>query len=173
MATSGVRGKITCTINLARVDATNTAATAGAVDAVQLPEGLSGISIAPGTGNGQCNEQWGRVITFASSTPQTFDLRALPGRFGTTIVLSRVKVLFIRSRSATYTHTLTIGNASTNVWFAPWSGSTVTETMFGGGCPMLKTNLGAGWVVDSTNRNLRIDPGSNAQDVEIFVAGLL
>lgn len=171
MATSGVRGQIYVTLNLTQVDTTNTAAAQGALNAIQLPAGLAAINITPGTGNGQCNLLWGKTITLTGSSPQTLDLRSLTGPFGQVVTFSRVKVLYVRSQSTTYTHTVTVGNASTNIWSAPWSSTTVTETTYGSS-PMIKTNLGAGWTADATNRNLKLDPGANTQTVEVFVVGL-
>lgn len=173
MATSGVSGQISCYINLRQVDTTNTAAPQGAINAIQLPAGLGNITITPGTGNGQCNLLWGKLITLTGSSPQTLDLRALTGPLGQVVTFSRIKILYIKSQSTTYTHKVTVGNASSNIFSGMWSSSTNTEDAWGGNvCPLLKTNLGAGWTCDATNRNLKLDPGTNTQTVEVFFAGL-
>lgn len=145
----------------------------GATSRVQLPAGLGDLRLTNGTGDGQINELYYHpALALAASTPQTLDLTALlDPQYGRTVTFSKVKVLYVRSQSATYSHVIAVGNAASNRWSAPWSASTVIESTYGSS-PMLKTNLGAGWTVDASNKNLKIDPGANAQTIEILVAGL-
>jgi hypothetical protein len=173
MPTSGVQGEVRCTINLTNVDGTSLAA-AGATNPIQLPAGLTGLTITPGTGNGQCNEQWAGTLALASSTPQTLDLTALTGEFGRTVTFTRVKLLYVFNTTTSYTAFVTMGNAATNIFHPGYSGSTVTEPIYGGttSVGLLKSFLGAGWTVSGSAKSLKFDPGATAQTIQVFIAGL-
>jgi hypothetical protein len=173
MPTSGVAGEIRSTINLTLTDATSLAA-AGALNQIQLPTGLGGLAITPGTGNGQCNEMWAGSLSLLVSTPQTIDLTALTGEFGRTVVFTRIKVLWVFNATTSYTNVVTMGNASTNIWHPGYSSSTATEPIYGGttSAGLLKTFLGAGWTVSGSAKSLKFDPGANAQTIRVFLAGL-
>lgn len=136
---------------------------------VRLPQLISSLSFASGTGNLQCNELFYKLVAFSGTTAQTFDLTAISDGIRT-VAFSKVKVLLVYSQTSSYTDTLVVGNAASNQWTPGWSGATVTQTLTGPS-PLLCVHAGAGWTVDGTNKSLKITP-SASQNVALFIAGL-
>lgn len=143
---------------------------AGGVVKASFPPQLAALELTSGTGDEQINALYQKVISFSGTTPQTLDLTALTEEFSRTVTFSKVKVLYVRSKASSLNYTITIGNSGSNDFYGPWSAATVTETVYGSS-PMLKTNIGAGWTVDGSNKNLKMTP-SHTQDVEVLIAGL-
>lgn len=120
-----------------------------------------------GTSAGQTNEGWTGAIALTASTPQTLDLENLVGETGRAVTFTKVKMLAIRNTHATAT--VTIGNAASNAFLPGWSGATNTVAL-GPGNTLFLTSA-AGFTVDATHSDLKLDPGSNAITVEIMILG--
>lgn len=141
----------------------------GPTSRVRLPRNVASIRFGSGTGNLQINEICLKPITFSGTTAQTFDLTAISDGYRT-VTFSKVKVLVLLSQTTTYTTTLTVGNAASDVWHPDFSASTVTQIITGPS-PLLWVYAGAGWTVDATHKQFKIAP-SASQDADLFVAGL-
>ena len=93
----------------------------------------------------------------------------------TTVSLSAVKILWIANDSTNDGDTLLVGNAASNQWSAPWSGSTVTEKVMASSV-MLKSNLllqGTNpWTVDGTHKSLKLDAGAFTIPYRIVILGI-
>jgi hypothetical protein len=143
--------------------------------------GLTDIVIADGIGAGQVNESWSNILTFVASTPQTLDTRSLVGIGSRAVSFAAIKFWQIVLLSSV--GSLTVGNAATNAWSAPWSSATVTEVITAGGCvdqqgnlvgtPFCKVRMDAtGWVTDATHKDILLTPSAHALTVYIALAGI-
>lgn len=133
------------------------------------------VSIAwtDGSGASQANKQWSKTATL-TATSATFDLTSLTGTFGT-VTFTKIKGLILINTSTTDGAMLTVGNAASNVWAAPFGGSTQTVKVGPGSCLVLSAmtaqSTGA-WTVDASNKNLKIDAGSATITYKLVLIGV-
>jgi len=133
------------------------------------------VSIAwtDGSGANQANKQWSKTATL-TATSATFDLSSLTGTFGT-VTFTKIKALILINTSTTDGAMLTVGNAASNVWSAPFGGSTQTVKVGPGSCLILSamTAQSSGpWTVDSSNKNLKIDAGAATITYKLILIGV-
>lgn len=131
------------------------------------------ITWTDGSGASQANKQWSKTATL-TATSATFDLSGLTGTFGT-VTFTKIKALVLINTSTTDGAMLTVGNAASNVWAAPFGGSTQTVKVGPGSCLILSAmtaqSTGA-WTVDSSNKNLKIDAGSATITYKLILIGV-
>lgn len=132
--------------------------------------GSAEYALNSGTGASQVDLIWTSARTLAISTPVTLDLRALVGDTGT-VAFSKIRYMHIVNLESVAGRKVTLGNdGGSNTWFAPWSGSTVTEEI-PPGSPWCKCNFIDGWVVDATHKDFKLAPGAYAVSLQILIAG--
>lgn len=130
-------------------------------------------TLGEGTGANQLDDFWSADFSLAA-TSTTYDLTALTGPRGT-VAFTKVKGILIYVSTATDGHTLLVGNAATNAWFAPFSGATVTHEVMAGGAWFTNSHLAQTtnpWTVNSTNKNLKLDAGANTIAGTIIIWGV-
>lgn len=165
MACSGTIG---VSIDALETSATNTIATAK--DNVN-----TSVSIAwtDGSGANQANKQWSKTATL-TATSTTLDLTSLTGTFGT-VTFTKIKALILINTSTTDGAMLTVGNAASNQWYAPFGGSAHTVKVGPGSCLVLSAmtaqSTGA-WTVDASNKSLKIDAGSATITYKLVLIGV-
>lgn len=124
----------------------------------------------------QCNLIHAKTYTFAASTPQTLDLKALTDVLGNAIVFARVRLVAIRVQAQTDGWLLLVGAAGTNEWDGLTSASgTVTvypSTAINDGFAIWQMPNATGAAVGSSTHLLKLDPGTNALGpVDVIIAG--
>lgn len=136
----------------------------------RFPNGYAPTSFSNGSGSLQINKRAYLQLTLSASTPQTIDLTTLPaGTYGDTS-FSNIKVLYIVNNSAAGTgKTVAVGNAASTSFQGRLT-SSATETVDAGTVLYWYTGESAGWAC-GTNKNLKLDPGSNTTVVDIVIAG--
>lgn len=159
---------------------------AGVLAGQQLPLGinLAAAFRKSGVAQDQCDSIHIKRYTFAASTPQTIDLQSLANILadGATVSLAKVRLIAIKVHWTTDAANLLVGGAGANEWdgflssggkltVAPSSpgvaaGSTANDGYFALAAPNL-----AGIPVTSTSHLLKLDPGTQAGDVTILIAG--
>lgn len=129
---------------------------------------------ATGTGAGQINKLGWGTLSLAVSTPVTLDLTAISGMTTWTgdTAFAKVKYLkIINGATAGGTKPLIVGVAASNAFNGQMGGTTPTETVEAG-CELEWENKEAGgWTVDSTHKNVKVNPGANAIVLTIIIAG--
>lgn len=159
MATTG---NFTATVNV------NTTLAGGGLGSAKNNVGKTvTTTYAAGTAAGQTDEGWTGSVALAISTPQTLDLTALSGEGGRAVSFSKIKYFEIHNTHATAT--LTVGNATSNQFLPGWSSATNTQAIGPGGVVILTSD--AGFTVDGTHSDLKLDPGATAITAEIVLMG--
>lgn len=162
--TTSIAGTIAVVTNL-----TNTVTgVTGATTTDKASFGTSGINITNGSGANQLLYHF--YFAEVLNGTRTFDLTALPGTTGT-VTLAQVKIFLIYNLSTGSTATITVGNAGSNPWSAPWSGSTVTEVVNPSGIMAKISPLATpAWTVSGTAKNLLLTT-SVATSYVIYLGG--
>lgn len=132
-------------------------------------------TLADGTGADLADQIYhntGRSL--AASANETFDLAGgITDKFGNTLTMATVKLLYIKNTSTNIATTIEVGNA-TNAW-AGWTGAaTSTITVGPGGMIVLfDPTANAMEVTASTGDILKItnNDGSNAATYDIMIIG--
>jgi|GEM_PF-1981465 len=143
---------------------------------IQVPETLL-ISLANGTGADKIDLLFAKQLTFSASTSQTLDLTALTDILGAAVSFARVRVVAIKVYSQTDAASLTVGGAASNAWEAFLStAGTITipaasAANQNGAFFLLTAPNTTGWVVDSTHKNLKLQPSAHAFNADVFLAG--
>lgn len=123
----------------------------------------------------QCDLLYAATLTLVASTPQTIDLTALADLFGGVVNFARVRFLAMRNNSVTDGANVLIGDSVTNEWDAFLSAAATLKvppcSALNHGYFILTAPNTTGFVVDSTHKTLKIDPGSNAMTLDIIIAG--
>lgn len=126
------------------------------------------LSFTNGTGAGKVNERWTKGAT-ATAAAVTYTLSSLTDALGRTIAFTKVRALLIVNKG---TNALTVGDAGTNPWVAPFGGATQTVTVPAGGALLLLAPDASGLAVTaSSSDQLKIDPGANTVEFEISIVG--
>ncbi|QDV34027.1 hypothetical protein [Tautonia plasticadhaerens] len=117
-----------------------------------------------------CTKLWTRVISLASSTPETLDLTALTGGKGDTS-FSAVKLVDVRNNEAADSgEVLAVGGAASTPFLGFLGAADDTLKVDPGCARTLYTRASAGWSTAGAN-NLKLDPGANAISVTVTIAG--
>lgn len=120
------------------------------------------------------------ILTIAASGTSTVDLTALTNILQQSATLARIKGVVLRLLSTTDDATngtncsnVTIGNAASNAQKLFLDAATDTFTMKNGGCLSYADPSAAGFVVDASNKNLKIvnNDSSNAAAFQLTVFG--
>jgi hypothetical protein len=132
-----------------------------------------------GTAAGQGDLVYAATITL-SAAPQTLDLTSLLDPLNGAVAFARVRVFYLCNKATTDGWVVTLGNDGTNEWsgasqFLSASGTlkigpTLAGTANAGRFEIWSPNT-TGYVVDSTHKRLKIDPGAHSFDVEIMIVG--
>lgn len=153
----------------------NESVTSGVITTQTLPASIAlTTQYKNGTGAGAVDTIYAKQITFVASTPQTLDLTSLTDLGGASISFARVRELIIQVVSTTAGWNLTLGNAASNAFSAFW-GATGTHTVMAGSILYITdpntVGSSVGAYIDSTHKNLKLDPGSNAVVANILIVG--
>lgn len=122
-----------------------------------------------------------KTYTFAASTPQDLDLKALTDVLGATVNFARVRLLAIKVKSTTDAASLTLSPGSTNGWTAligtgsslrvmPSTANT-DSTEKGIGFFLVVAPNTTGYVTGASNKVLTLTPSAHAFDADVFIAG--
>lgn len=111
------------------------------------------------------------AVTLASSGTVTYTLSALTDDLGRTVALARVRFVLLQITTKTANDALTIGNAATHPWLAPFGGTTPTITVRD--LWLIVDNSPAGLVVTSSSSDqlLITNSGSSSITFNIYIAG--
>jgi hypothetical protein len=113
------------------------------------------------------------LLTLAASTPQTLDLTALVDLFGNAITAARARFFYFQLVTPTDGHTVAIGNNGSNDFTGfVSSGGTITlypSSPLNGGFVLISAPNTTAMVINSTHKNLKFDPGSNAASVLVLI----
>lgn len=128
------------------------------------------ITYTAGTAANQINKTAYLRLSLAGAA-QTVDFSTIICTDGS-VGFSNIRELIGYNLATTSTHVATIGNAASNP-FAPWaSAGTVTEIVQAGGRFLKEKPIGTtGFTVDSSNKNLKVDPGANTFTFDLLIAG--
>lgn len=122
-----------------------------------------------------CNLFYAATLSLAA-TPTTLDLKSgLLDIGGLALVFVRVRFVALRVNSTTNGQVLVIGNSVTNEWNAFLS-ATGTLTIAAGtasnnGFFMLQAPNTTGYLVGSSSKTLKLDPGASTFTVDVLIAG--
>jgi hypothetical protein len=144
--------------------------TVGLNSATNIPINLQpSVAYTNGTGSNQVQVLYQSSRTL-SGTTDTLNINsgALSDSYGTALVLTAVKAVFIQNTSAT--NNIVIGNAGSN----PWAGllnTTGTITLLPGDFIVVATASSAGWAVSGTSCNILVT-GTSGQTYAIALLGV-
>jgi hypothetical protein len=152
----------------------NQTVSSGVITSQTIPASISlTTQYGNGTGAGQVDLIYAKQLTLAA-TPTTLDLTAVTDLSGASVNFARVREMAIQIVDKTAGHNVTLGNAATNAFSAFW-GATGTDVVFAGSIRYFtdptSTGAGVGAIVDSTHKNLKLDPGANTVVINILVVG--
>lgn len=133
--------------------------------------GASPVTISDGASANQFSKIYRKVISLTAATPQTLDLTALTDDGGASVSFSTIKEIYMRSKSTTSSHKVTVGAAASNAFTGPLAGTSPTLDVCASSPVNLCNLLSSGWTVDATHKSLKLDPGANTQDFELVLAG--
>lgn len=89
------------------------------------------LAYTNGTGTDQANLQWGKTgVTLAGGASVTYTLSSLTDDLGRAVAFTGVRLLVISVTSRTAGDYLTVGNAASNPWAAPFGGGTHTTKVY-------------------------------------------
>lgn len=171
---------VTGTVNLNA--AFNEVISSGVITSQNIPANLlQTLSYTNGTGSGQVDLIYAKQLSLAGSAT-TLDLTSVTDLSGTSISFARVRELWIQNLATTAAYTVTVGAAATNqfVGFLGTTTSTcIIPTNVGATgnyavvrfCDPYTTGASTGAYVDSTHKNLKLDPGANTISVNVLIIG--
>lgn len=138
-----------------------------------LAASLEAVSLALGDVTSS-TKKFACILSLAGS-PQTIDFTSLgtagAARDGSSLNFSAVHTLLAWSLGSG-TKIATLGAAAANPWTGPLGGTTPTLTLPPGGILALRNPTAAGWVVDGTHKNWKVDPGADTFTVLLALAGI-
>ena len=138
---------------------------------------FSSLFNTSGTTLDRCNLIYATTISLSASTPQNLDLTSLTDLVGSAVNFARIRFFAIRNNSTTDADLLTLFANGTNDWVGINSGAASATTPI---YPSTTTNSGftvfqmpntTGAVVGSSNKIIKLNPGSLAKTVDILIAG--
>jgi hypothetical protein len=136
-----------------------------------------GVSVVNGTGPNTANEVWSATITFAASTPVTLDLRALSSTYsgfnGRTVQFSKLRRARFINLTSTPGFKVTVGDAATGDEFLFDMPADDDTFAVNPGSEVILENWVDGWPVDSSHKDLKLDPGSNVVVLAVILIGQL
>ena len=153
----------------------NQTVTSGVVSSQTLPASIAlTTQYTNGTGAGAIDLIHAKQYALVASTPQTIDLSAIADLSGATVNFARVREFVVQVVTTTAGDNVTLGDAASNAFSAFW-GATGTNVVFAGTvyhvADPTSVGAGVGAIVDSTHKNVKLDPGSNNVTINLIVAG--
>ena len=128
-----------------------------------------------GNGDNQAEAAWHEESqTLSQGTSTTLDLSNLTRTVlgdAHAVTFLTVKALLIVNES-TGVGELIVGDAASNIWSAPF-GSATDEVVVPPDSPLLLANRKDGWVVDASNRNLKLTASGDDVTYSIAVLGTI
>jgi hypothetical protein len=140
----------------------------------------TGLQLTNGTGSGAVDLVYAKALSLAGSAT-TLDLTSVTDLSGASISFARVRVLVIQNLATTAAYTVTVGNAASNIFtgFIASTGTVVIQPNVGATSnysshvftDLYSTGASTGAYVDSTHKNLKLDPGANTISVNVLILG--
>lgn len=161
----------------------NEVITSGVITQLNLPANISqNFTYTNGTAAGMVDYIYAKSLSLAGSAT-TLDLTSLTDLNGGSVNFARVRELVIVNLATTAGYTVTVGAAGSNAWstgplgtststsiLMPSVGQTTALSTLRWSDPF-STGASTGGYVDSTHKNLKLDPGANTISVYVLIAG--
>jgi hypothetical protein len=132
------------------------------------------IVLTNGTGANQAQLVYASHRTLGPSGNEVLDLAGgLSDPLNTAFSFAAIKILYVRAK-ATNTNNVVIGNAASDIWFAPFDAATDTVSIRPGGVLMLVAP-GTGWTVgNATSDKLKfVNSGAGTSvEYDLVIAGI-
>lgn len=131
------------------------------------------IQLADGAGVNAANLLYQDSVTLAAGDETLIDLTALTDAFGNAINFARVKLIYLRNKSATAGDNLQLGGTVSNGLSTLFVGMNAGQLIGPDGTAVLVNPSAAGWAVTAATADiLRIgNPGANAIAYDIVLIG--
>lgn len=170
---ANVSGSAQAALNMTQV------VTTGVVSQQNLPANINqSINYTTGTGAGQVDLLYAKQLSLAASAT-TLDLTSLTDLSGASINMARVRFIWIFNLATTAGYTITVGNAASNP-FTGFLSSTGTAVCYPGSSSSYGRLIfedpqsvggSVGAVTGGSNKNLKLDPGSNTVSCYVVIGG--
>jgi hypothetical protein len=152
----------------------------GALNGIPVPltETITFALQTTGTAADKVDGIYFNVLTFVASTPQTLDLTALTDPIGNSLTCARVRLIAFKPAWTTDNVPLLIGGAGANEWStnsSPIQTNAAKIAAFpssaagNNGFTMFAAPQTTGMVVDSTHKNLKLDPQTAAGTCDVLI----
>ena len=137
---------------------------------VSTPENYN-QAFAAGTGAGNAQLYFSKPAT-AAAAPDTYVLSALTDSQGRAVAFTKVRLWAIVNLDPTDAHVLTVGNAATHPWAAPFGSGTHTLKVSASGAMIRVAPLLTAFAVASgSSDQLMVDPGAFTISYQILLIG--
>ncbi len=128
--------------------------------------------LGSGIASDQADLHWGKKeVVLASGASITYTLSALTDDLGRSVALVKTRLLLIRVLARTAGDYLTIGNAASNPWAAPFGGSTQTVKVHHTLLWLADKSDGFAVASGSSDQLKILNSGSNAITFSIAIVG--
>jgi len=129
------------------------------------------VTMESGTGDNQSNAVWFDERELVA-TSETLDLSgSLEDVFGTTLLFTKIKALYIKNTSETTTEIIAVGGAAANQWDTWVANASDIVKVGPSGCLSLVNPIDGYVVTAGTGDNLKIDAGSDTITYQIIIIG--
>ena len=131
------------------------------------------ISLADGAGINAANLVYQDAVTLAAAGETLLDLTALTDALGGAVAFARLKLIYLRNKSATAGDNLQLGGTVAAGLSTLYVGTNAGQLIGPGGIALLVNPSAAGWAVTATTADiLRIgNPGANPITYDIVLIG--
>lgn len=126
------------------------------------------IELTNGTGSGNANFAYQDQLTISASSSSTVNLYALTDAFGNAIAPARAKLVAVRLYSSSDTAaTINVGAAASDVFSPMFADDTDIAVVRYQGWVVWVAKDATAYVIDNTNKNLKIANNSATQSVVV------
>lgn len=131
------------------------------------------IALADGAGINAANLVYQDTVTLATASETLLDLTALTDALGGAVAFARLKLIYLRNKSATAGDNLQLGGTVSAGLSTLYVGTNAGQLIGPGGIALLVNPSAAGWAVAATTADiLRIgNPGANSITYDIVLIG--
>jgi hypothetical protein len=131
------------------------------------------FTLADGAGINAANLVYQDTVTLAAAGETLLDLTALTDALGSAVNFARVKLIYLRNKSATAGDNLQLGGTVSAGLSTLYVGTNAGQLIGPGGIALLVNPSAAGWAVTATTADiLRIgNPGANSITYDIVLIG--